>query len=162
MAELVQTRTCSRCAATAIRVQGRQWLCARHYRFGQMRATAKRRAKSVPTHSMLESLARNMTCIGCGREMVWLGSIDQSRVVSLQHDRDGTLRLLCRGCNTRHATHPGDTFYTLPRGYLRCSDCASLLAESAFARDRSRPRGRRSYCKKCANIRHAEWRARQQ
>ncbi len=56
---------CSRCGVGAVRKQGHQWLCARHYRFGQMRSKAKRAGKTAPTDDTLESLLGN-ECPDCG------------------------------------------------------------------------------------------------
>ena len=50
---------CSRCGVAAARKQGHQWLCARHYRFGQMRSRAKRDGKTVPSHDDLERMTRD-------------------------------------------------------------------------------------------------------
>ncbi len=156
-------RRCSRCSLPGHVRQGHQWLCPKHYRFGQMRVTAKRHGKQVPTHEQLEDLLREtdgMKCFGCGKIMNWLASSNQFLVVSLQHDRDGTLRLLCRGCNTRHAVHPADTYYTLPNNAKWCSGCDLVLTRDSFYRDRSRPLGLKSSCKACSQKTHAAWRKR--
>ena len=108
--------TCARCDYPAARFQGRQHLCAMHYRFGQMRANAKRHGKRVPTETeLLEMLSDINTsagpvCADCSEVMVWLGVEDQRYVVTLQHYRDGDMALVCRSCNTRHAYMPGDMY----------------------------------------------------
>ena len=124
-----------------------------------MRARAKRDAKAVPTRQEIEAMVPSpFVCGGCGRDMTWLRGPEPSRQVTLQHDRDGTLRLLCLGCNTRHSVHPGDSFYAIPAGHKRCPDCASVLPLTSFAVDRSRPIGRKSYCRDCSALRHKSWR----
>ena len=154
-------KRCSKCVRPAYMRQGHQWLCAMHYRFGQMRANAKRNGKEVPTHDQLNDLmeaTNGSRCFGCHKIMNWLSGTNQSLVISLQHDRDGTLRLLCRGCNTRHAIHPGDTYYAVPTNGKWCPDCDLVLTRDQFCRDRSRPIGLKSYCKACSKKKHDLWR----
>src|SRR5690242_863575 len=81
----------SSCNASASHRQGHQWLCQKHYRFGQMRAKAKQAGKSVPTTIELETLAKNgLRCGDCNLKMTWLGRENQHLVVTLQHYRDGS------------------------------------------------------------------------
>jgi hypothetical protein len=129
-----------------------------------MRVDARQGGKLVPTMAELESALEalvNMACPLCGRTMNWRQSDGVSTVVSLQHDRESpTVRLLCLGCNVRHASMPGDSLYSLMDGFKRCCDCARTLPVERFPGDSSRPCGRRSYCKACANARHVEWASR--
>jgi len=93
---------CSRCGVDAARKQGNQWLCARHYRFGQMRCTAKRNGKQVPSYDDLERMC-NDTCAECGVVMNLLSRAGElERTASLQHYRDGSMAIVCRSCNTRY------------------------------------------------------------
>lgn len=151
---------CKWCPRESVRRQGRIWLCAKHYRFQQMRVSARRDAKDVPSYADLEAITDLswMVCAGCGQKMHWLVS-DGSRTLqaTLQHDRAGTYRLLCLGCNTRHAAHPGDEFYQVGIGFKRCPSCASVKPFSAFAVDRSRPIGRKSSCRECSRGQHRRW-----
>lgn len=156
---------CARCSRNACRHQGHQDLCAVHYRFGQMRANAKRSGKAVPTHEQLERLmsattsAGRLICVGCGREMNWLAVDGESTVVSLQHDRDGTLRLICRSCNTRHAFTPGDEFYSRAKSEKFCRGCERWLSKESFGVDRSKPSGLTGRCTRCLRIAQARWAA---
>lgn len=150
---------CAWCARPSHIRQGRILLCARHYRINSMRARAKRDGKAVPTREGIESLVPSpFECSGCSKDMTWLRGPLPSRQATLQHDRDGGLRIICLGCNTRHSVHPGDSFYSIPPGHKRCPDCETVRPVSAFAVDRSRPIGRKSYCRPCASVRHKTWR----
>lgn len=144
---------CSRqgCADLAVRHLGNARYCVRHYRFATMRARARRDGKSVPSPAELERLLPlNMVCAPCGRTMNWLSNDGRSTVISLQHDRDGALRLICRACNTRHAHHPGDSFYELRAGERRCSSCRTVKPETDFYKATSgRWNHRMSRCKAC-------------
>jgi hypothetical protein len=151
------------CRDPAVRKQGRQWLCAKHYRFGQMRATANRRGLYAPADHLLERLLRpDMDCPDCGRRMNWLAVDGQSSVVSLQHYRDGSCGLVCRSCNTRHAHMPSDTYRDMPKDHKRCPQCAQGKPFSDFATDngRSGPMKLKSWCKQCSSVSHTEWQRR--
>lgn len=151
--------TCSRCTEEAFVKQGHQWLCPRHYRFGQMRSTAKRRGKKVPEHTEIAAMveACKMICPLCGRSMNWLAKSGHSTVVTLQHDQSGELKLLCLACNVRHRTFAEDSIYTRDRSKHPCRDCGKELAKSDFWTDRSRPLGIKPYCKNCAYERYKKW-----
>jgi len=143
---------CRWCASPAYMKQGRLWLCQKHYRFQQMRANAKRNGKSVPEYETLQSLVDgnvDLICPGCRKPMYWTAEHGLTSVLSLQHDRDGGVRFLCRSCNTRHAGMPGDTFYLLPDAHKLCHACSQVLPLEKFYKDVSRFANARSYCKKC-------------
>lgn len=150
---------CKWCDAPAHIKQGRIMLCAKHYRMSTMRSKAKSDGKYRPLYAELEALIPDpFECEGCGREMTWLRESGASVQVTLQHDRSGEIRLLCLGCNRRHAVHPGDSFYDIPDGHKWCAMCNQVLPHSEFARDRSRPIGLKGYCRQCSAKRHAKWR----
>lgn len=152
---------CRWCEAVAVRKQGRLWLCAKHYRFQQMRAVAQRTQKAVPTYDVLAAILLNLgdnrRCPVCERQMNWLGVDGQATVLTLQHDRDGTIRFLCRSCNTRHAAYPNDEFYSLPPAYKRCPGCEQVLPYAEFTKDRRRWDEKTTYCKECKYARHTAW-----
>lgn len=151
---------CSRCGASAARRQGHQWLCARHYRFGQMRSRAKQDGKVVPSHQQLEALHRD-TCVDCGVVMNYLSRAgEHERTASLQHYRDGSLAIVCRSCNTRHAFMPGDTYRDMPKDHKRCPRCEAIKPLTAFAADngRSGPMKIKSHCKTCSHASTTQWR----
>lgn len=153
---------CSRCNTSAVRKQGNQWLCAKHYRFGQMRVNAKRRGKIVPTHDELEALhaEHGNACQDCGIQMNWLAVDGQCSVVSLQHYRNGTLGLVCRSCNTRHAFMKGDTYCDMPPQHKQCPQCSKVKPFSDYAKDAGRSGliKLKSWCKQCSSEARREWR----
>ena len=149
---------CAWCERPSHIRQGRIRLCAMHYRISNMRSRARRDGKAVPTRQEIEALVpAPFVCVGCERPMSWLRANGASQQATLQHDRDGTLRLICLACNTRHAKHPDDSFYSIPKGHKRCPDCSQVLPLNSFAVDRSRPLGRVSYCRPCAAKRFKQW-----
>lgn len=148
------SRYCTRCPEPASRRLGKSWLCPMHYRLCSMRYTAKREGKPVPTVGELEWLVRSldgMRCPHCKGVMTWQRGKAPGSVVTLQHDRDGSMRLLCLACNGAHANYPEDTFYDMPlasSGEKRCGKCWEIKPLSCF---RLRADGRRhtSYCVEC-------------
>ena len=152
---------CGRCEEPASHTQGHQHLCPKHYRFGQMRANAKRHGKLVPSHDRLEEMVSDsMECQDCGRMMVWLGREDQVMVASLQHYRDGTLGLVCRTCNTRHAFMEGDAVRHVSLAEKLCPKCGVVKPRTEFYLDRGRsgPLKTKSYCQVCSDEAFNEWR----
>lgn len=150
---------CAWCERPAHIKQGRINLCGVHYRLSSMRARARRDGKRVPSWRELVSLIPTpFVCAGCNRAMNWLRDYGASTQVTLQHDRSGAVRMLCLGCNTRHAHHPEDTFYDIPEGHKRCARCDTVKPVDDFSRDRSRPCGRKGHCKKCSHEQHTKWR----
>lgn len=150
---------CSLCKIPAVIKQGHQWLCVRHYRFRQMRSCARRRGKTVPSCQELELMVpKNMQCPGCSRTMVWRSKEGPATVISLQHDRSGKMRMLCRSCNTRHAAFMGDSFYTHDQTKRVCPRCKQLLDWNHFSTDRTpRWKNKNTYCRQCRTEMHAAW-----
>jgi hypothetical protein len=123
-------------------------------RFYQMRATARQFSKIAPSFDWLESaVPRGMICPVCDRRMVWRGK--GSRVITLQHDRSGEMRLMCKQCNTRHAKMPGDSFYSLPKDHKYCPECKTAKTLDSFWRDITRWRGVFTYCIPCGKKRNS-------
>lgn len=152
---------CARCESPSVRRQGHQNLCKKHYRFGQMRASAKRRNKLVPSHEELEKMVSDENrCLDCNSKMNWLALENQVLVVSLQHYRDGSLGLVCRSCNTRHAYMPDDTFRKIGVDEKLCPKCKIVKNVAAFCKDNSRSglRKIKSYCRQCSKEVHRNWR----
>lgn len=149
------------CNEISARKQGNQYLCAKHYRFGQMRVNAKRRGLAVPSHEQLHSLiSDNLTCPDCSRKMNWLSGDGMSSVASLQHYRDGSFGIVCRSCNTRHAYMSGDTYLGIPDDHKYCPCCQISKPRSEFYCDsgRSGELKTKSYCKVCSNKSVETWR----
>lgn len=153
---------CARCYEPAVRYQGHQHLCAKHYRFGQMRAGAKRNGKIVPSHQHLENMVSlENRCLDCNSKMNWLAIENQVLVATLQHYRDGSLGLVCRSCNTRHAYMPDDTFRKIGVDEKLCPKCKIVKKVSSFCKDNSRSgiRKLKSYCRDCSRDAHIIWRS---
>lgn len=148
------------CGETAIRQQGHMSLCVKHYRFQQMRTQSTRRGKTSPSRDELESMIpKNMICQSCNRKMNWLSSEGHATVITIQHDRDGTLRLICRSCNARHASFNGDEFYNRDITKKCCPRCREMLPWSSFTIDKSRRwNDANTYCRKCRTKMHGVWR----
>lgn len=152
---------CSKCVLVATHRQGHQNLCPKHYRFGQMRALAKRRGKEVPTIEALETISSfGLICPDCNRPMNWLAKDGQSTVASLQHYRDGTISIVCRSCNTRHAFMSGDSYCDMPANHKLCPKCKQVLAAEEFYSDAGRTGSirRKSWCRSCSGEAHKQWR----
>lgn len=150
---------CSRCGAVAVRKQGHQWLCARHYRFGQMRSKAQQLGKAVPSHADLEAMLHD-TCPDCGVVMNLLRRDgEQHKTATLQHYRDGTLAIVCLSCNTRHASMPGDTYRDMPKDHKQCPHCETVKPFDSYSADngRSGHMKLKSWCKQCSGASHTTW-----
>jgi len=152
--------SCSVCALQATVKQGNQHLCDKHYRFGQMRATAKQHGKLVPTRGELESMdGSSLVCPDCGVQMNWRAKDGQSTVASLQHYRDGSMDIVCRSCNTRHAFMDGDSFREMPKDHKFCPSCKQTKPLFEFTADKSRSgtAQRKSNCRQCADASVKLW-----
>lgn len=157
----VRIQSCSRCSASASHYQGHQWLCPKHYRFGQMRANAKRRGLLVPSHDdLVQMVPKGMHCPECHIVMNWLGRDGQTYVATLQHYRDGQMAIVCRSCNTRHAFAPGDTFRDTRKDHKFCPQCLTFRPFTEFYADKSRsgPMKLKSWCRDCSHQSHTIWR----
>lgn len=151
---------CSVCGATATMKQGNQKLCDKHYRFGQMRSVAKRRNKTIPSRNELDSMpGADLVCPDCGIHMNWRSKDGQATVASLQHYRDGSMALVCRSCNTRHAFMVEDTYREMPKDHKHCPCCKQVKPLSEFTLDASRAgvAKRKSKCRKCADAQVSQW-----
>lgn len=152
---------CSICGTIATIMQGHQHLCDKHYRFGQMRATAKAHGKAVPTREELTAMSGvDLVCPDCGVRMNWRAADGQSTVASLQHYRDGSMSMVCRSCNTRHAFMDGDSYREMPKDHKKCPCCKQIKSLTNFTLDASRSgtAKRKSKCSQCSNAQVNEWR----
>lgn len=151
---------CSKCGEPGLRIQGHQWLCPKHYRFGQMRAKARQDGKMVPAHEQLTALVLpGLLCADCGIAMNWLARDGQTRVVTLQHYRDGSYGLVCRSCNTRHAFMVGDSYRAMNKDCKQCPQCREVKPLTDFSVDNGRtgPMKVKSWCLSCTSIAHTNW-----
>jgi len=150
-----------KCGSLASHRQGNSWLCPKHYRFGQMRSSAKRHGKTVPSTKELEGLlCPNMRCLDCHRVMNWLGKDNQTLVVTLQHYRNGSFGFVCRSCNSRHASMDGDSFCEMPSDHKYCPSCKLIKPFSDFCVNNSRsgPMKIKSSCRQCSAKNYKNWR----
>lgn len=151
---------CSVCGLAATIKQGNQQLCDKHYRFGQMRAKAKATGKAVPSRQDLASMPGvDLVCPDCGVQMNWRSRNGQATVASLQHYRDGSMALVCRTCNTRHAFMDGDSYRAMPKDHKLCPTCKCIKPLTEFTLDASRsgPAKRKSKCGQCADQFVKQW-----
>ncbi len=150
---------CGTPAARLANVAG-TWYCAKHIRFRQMRDEARRRGKTVPSHDDLESMIGSMVC-HCGVTMHWLLDDGPATTqISLQHDRGGAMRFLCRSCNRRHASYEDDVFYSVQHGFKRCPTCREVkpLDTGYFLLTTGGSR-RQAECRRCSSERNRAWTA---
>ena len=154
---------CSRCKCDATIKQGNQHLCDMHYRFGQMRNTAKQSGKEVPSHASLHVMVNDqMLCPDCGVKMNWRSKNGKSTVASLQHYRSGRMSIVCLSCNTRHASMEGDSYCDMPKDHKRCPSCLEIKPAVEFSTDntRSGTLKRKSICKSCSDEKVNQWKER--
>jgi RNase P subunit RPR2 len=132
-------------------------VCAIHYRAKQMRYDAQASGKIVPTEAVVLSLltaavAAGMKCPHCSRPMNWFRDQGHSTIITLQHNRDGTFRIVCLGCNVRHQFQPGDSFFDVPAGSRFCKGCSTVKPLGdfyTFKKPDSDYRYVRTVCKQC-------------
>lgn len=133
--------------------------CWLHVRMKRMVMGAKGRGQEVPEEGWLVGeLVRvegeGMKCPHCGEVMEWDGGGGRlARVVTLQHDRSGGMRLLCLGCNARHRSVPGDLFYDIGDGEKYCPGCGEVKGVEEFE---SRGGKRYSRCGPCRAVKNRE------
>ena len=154
---------CSRCGQDSVIRQGNQMLCGKHYRFGQMRQSARRNGKITPSHEDLEAMVPiGFICGDCGVQMNWRSKDGRSTVASLQHYRDGSLAIVCLSCNARHASMDGDSYRDMPKDHKRCPSCSVIKCHSAFSVDSGRTGKlkRKSICKDCSDKKVSQWKER--
>lgn len=153
---------CDWCCSPVHRKCGKNlWLCVVHYRYLQMRTRAKRDGKSVPSYQELIQITPDpFVCPHCSCRLVWLAAEDQRRVITLQHNRDGSHQMLCRTCNTRHGAREGDRFYAIPLDSKECPGCKTVYGLDEFTADRSGQKfaDKNTYCTKCKRDYVSKWR----
>lgn len=154
-------RSCIYCDQMAVRYGRWTNRCAKHFRFYQMQHSAKSAGKFIPTLEQLDALVpKPFQCLTCKRELIWFMKDDpknRGRVISLQHDRDGSIRLICHSCNGRHDDRPGDSFYQEGMDRRRCGCCGVTKAISEFGTENGRFQNKKCVCKPCSYKRSVEW-----
>ncbi len=139
--------------------RGREYFCERHYRFLCMKSGASANKKYIPSWHELERLLqclRGMRCPTCDKIMIWHSKHDggkRSKVVSLQHNINKTISLICYSCNCGHGhSNLGDKYFDIPYEHKYCPICMSILHINNFYRKSTKSNGLQSKCKKCDNF----------
>jgi hypothetical protein len=141
---------CQRCSKPPITDAYGVRLCDKHYRFTQMRVNAKREGKKVPSYLELEQmLPKRMICQSCRSKMFWRRKDGGSLVVSLQHNRDGTMAIICMRCNIKHVKYPGDLFFSRDKNCKWCPGCNKEVLLKLFPADKRGHYGVASRCREC-------------
>lgn len=147
-------RLCPKCGLPGMHPTGgsrSSLYCVKHYRFYQMRHDARASRKTVPTAEELSGLLPvDMTCVGCKRVMNWFERDGAGTVITLQHDDDGTHRLICKACNTRHRSM-GDAMYEMPTGHRWCGRCKKAKPIKEFGVSSELWKGLHHRCRLCHN-----------
>lgn len=132
--------------------------CVMHYRFANMQSRAYASRKYAPTMKELKGLVPpGMICPSCDRLMVWSTGTVTSNLITLQHDRSGTIRLMCMACNSRHSRFEGDEFYNLPKDSKRCTLCKAVKPIEHFVKVKTGWLGRGVRCLPCHNEASQRW-----
>jgi len=133
--------------------------CAKHYRMKKMREVAKRDGKYVPGMGELDRLLSdtdNMKCPKCDKTMKMLKGEDRTirDLVTLQHNHNGTIELICHSCNSRHAhSKIGDNLWSTGESEKYCPDCDTVKPFSAFYKNKRTFTGLQDTCKPCSSQR---------
>ncbi len=127
-----------------------------------MRVNAKRHGKTVPTYEQLHEMLRSdMKCRDCPIIMNWLSGEGLTTVMTLQHYRNGTFGLVCKGCNTRHGSMPDDLYLSISSEEKWCPGCKKVKNLAEFFKDNSKKLKRykvRARCKGCCEVQRTKWR----
>jgi hypothetical protein len=149
-------KTCSKigCSETAAKAVGLSYYCWYHLKSRNMRHRAKARGKKVPSYDEVDKMFSelvDMKCPICKRTMVLHRSLGATpSVVSLQHDNDGMIRLICHSCNAAHA-RIGDIIYQIPKEHKQCGQCRTIKPITCFSKARRTRDGHNSKCRQCCS-----------
>jgi hypothetical protein len=140
------------CGQPGTIMQGTNWLCDKHYRFQQMRISARRNGKTVPSWGKLERiLPKDMICVVCKCTMNWRSKNGRKTVITLQHDESGEHRLICLSCNDKHGSGPKDLIYSIPDDHKHCPKCRQIKHKSQFGESKRSTSGCTPNCRECIN-----------
>ena len=146
------------CENEGKRKRGASWYCLKHARFMQIRDSCKISGKAIPSYDDLETLfPSDMYCPACGRKMNLTKDEGAASVLTIQHDHNGGMRLMCQSCNSRHNAYPNDGYYKLPAGHKKCSICKKILPYSHFNLSAGTFAGRQLRCKECGREYANKW-----
>jgi hypothetical protein len=144
--------------------------CEKHYRFLRMRDTAQQDGKVVPTWEHLDEMLLECLnehgelggCPSCGQQMQWKAGADKKigPTISLQHNRDGTMRFICHSCNVGHGSSKvGDLYFDIGYDEKYCPDCDTVKPLDQFNKNRSNGGGVQSRCRECQSNRSRKYHA---
>lgn len=130
-------------------------------RLGDMQRKARRRGKRAPLLSELLRYVR-ADCPTCGVLFGALGrGSARSDSPSLQHWADGSVSIICHGCNVRDMHgRCGVPAGSVPDGQKRCSRCETAKPFDCFSRNRQARDGLSWWCRACSAVSQAGCRAR--
>ncbi len=127
---------CCQCGKKAYKSVCYRLLCKLHWKINNIRTGARMNKKYVPTEREIVALFKanpKRICPSCDRKMDFCKTDGRvSLSMTFQHNRDGTFGLLCHGCNARHASYKGDSFYKVPKDHKHCKGCGKIKSLNAF------------------------------
>lgn len=153
-------RECSRPAEVFYFSKNR---CAICHKTDQMRRNAKVRGKVVPSFEWCEDRLKASTKCdkpSCVKELTLVTPFGQKPgkgtlkdVASLQHNNDGSLGILCVGCNSGHmGSKLGDAYFDLDVDEKLCPACDTIKSRASdFSKNAYKTDGISNECKPCAS-----------
>lgn len=164
-------RKCSRKGCTEIglyKIGINSYYCPKHYRFREMRGKAQQGYKTVPSWDECEEMLQPCLnekgelgkCPYCRRQMRWKCGNNKKRsaTISLQHNHDGTMGLICTSCNAGHGPSKlGDAYLDIPTDEKYCPDCDEIKLRAQFPKNRVWRNG--PICKECCRKRNRAYQA---
>lgn len=142
---------CYRCELPPVVKRNHSWMCQKHLTLANMRTNCRSKKKKCPSPEELDAIIpSDMKCPHCLRAMAWCRKeSDKTNFITLQHNRSGSIQILCMRCNSRHLAAPGDSFYEIPDDHKFCCRCQTVKPRTEFHFRADRPGGNTSYCKPC-------------
>lgn len=137
-----------------IKIRSETVYCFKCNRFNRMMGDAQKKNKYKPSWKELEELfPQNMICPVCDKQMIWhtkLGCLGD--VISLQHNCNGNIILICQSCNVAHRnSHLGDEYFNIPKDHKYCPYCKNILLISKFCKCNRNRDKHNAICKQCDN-----------
>jgi len=162
LSDKCNVKYCPRCYQLGILTEGEidrgtSMYCPKHYRIQSSRNRALIRKLHAPSLQELEAMIpKDMTCRLCQCEMGYsIRDVPHSKIMSLQHWKDGKVEWICVGCNSRHSTtqEPDDKWIellkTLKPDEKLCPICKKVKDIAFFYKSPNGSKGRTAYCQVC-------------
>lgn len=151
-------KACEVCGGEVYKSRNQVPLCVKHYRVLAWIKDSKHRGVTVPNWFQMEKIIpADMKCPVCRKTMTWTRIEGTSHIITIQHDRDGAIGILCFTCNIRHRGHSGDNFYEHCGSVKKCPRCKTVRPFEEFSEHPTTLDGRRGYCKSCQKIKNNEY-----